>query len=397
MNRDDIRDQVLSATSHSILCELPTGVGKSKIALDYMDSKLKHLIDVHENLHILIVVPRLVLISNWESEFVKWGKANYLPYVEFVTYVSFPKKVGIYDMIIFDEAHHFSERCRDAFEDFLSSYTLLLSATVGRNMRYELKSLFADLEVFHITARTAIQEEILPDPKVYLIPLQLDNIRANYTIVKNKSQKVELRIPYSQRFAYSRIKNRRIVIECTQQQYYDDISSKIAWYKRKMFIEVFKNKFLQESGIRLKWLSEQKTGFVEILLENYLQDQRTLTFCNGISQTEELGKYCVNSKNKDSEENLEKFNKGKINHITACNMLDEGVNLTNCRVGVYATLNSSDRMITQKLGRLLRHPEPILIIPYFKNTRDEEIVGKMIEDYNPELVTTITNLNQLTL
>ena len=397
MNRDDIRDQVLSATSHSILCELPTGVGKSKIALDYMDSKLKYLIDIHENLRILIVVPRLVLISNWESEFTKWGKANYLPYVEFITYVSFPKKIGIYDMIIFDEAHHFSERCRDAFEDFLSSYTLLLSATVGRNMRYNLKGLFTDLQVFHITARTAIQEEILPDPKVYLIPLQLDNTRANCTIIKNKSQKIELRIPYSQRFSYSKVKNRRIIIECTQQQYYDDISSKIAWYKRKMFMEVFKNKFLQESGIRLKWLSEQKTSFIKSILRNYLQDQRTLTFCNGISQTEELGKYCVNSKNKDSEENLEKFNAGKVKHITACNMLDEGVNLTNCRVGVYATLNSSDRMITQKLGRLLRHPDPILIIPYFKNTRDEEIMGKMIEDYNPELVTTITNLNQLTL
>ena len=158
MNRDELRDQVLSATSHSILCELPTGIGKSKIALDYMDSKLKHLIDAHKNLSILIVVPRLVLISNWESEFVKWGRLNYLPYVQFVTYVSFPKKVGIYDMIIFDEAHHFSERCRDAFEDFMSSYTLLLSATVGRNMRYELKGLFTDLQVFHVTARTAIQE-----------------------------------------------------------------------------------------------------------------------------------------------------------------------------------------------------------------------------------------------
>ena len=396
MNRDDIRDQVLSATSHSILCELPTGVGKSKIALDYMDSKLKYLLDIGENLRILIVVPRLVLISNWENEFTKWGKANYLPYVEFVTYVSFPKKIGIYDMIIFDEAHHFSERCRDAFEDFLSSYTLLLSATVGRNMRYNLKGLFTDLQVFHITARTAIQEEILPDPKVYLIPLQLDNTRANCTIIKNKSQKIELRIPYSQRFAYSKVKNRRIIIECTQQQYYDDISSKIAWYKRKMFMEVFKNKFLQESGIRLKWLSDQKTKYIHILL-TILQDQRTLTFCNGIAQTEILGEYCVNSKNEESQNNLDMFNKGLINHITACNMLDEGVNLTNCRVGVYATLNSSDRMITQKLGRLLRHPDPILIIPYFKNTRDEEIVGKMIEDYNPELVTTITNLNQLTL
>ena len=73
------------------------------------------------------------------------------------------------------------------------------------------------------------------------------------------------------------------------------------------------------------------------------------------------------------------------------------VNLVNCRVGVYATLNSSERMITQKLGRLLRHPDPILIIPYFRDTRDEEIVNKMVEDYNPELVTTVTNLNQLIL
>ena len=39
MNRDDIRDQVLNANSTAILCELPTGVGKSKIALDYMHSK----------------------------------------------------------------------------------------------------------------------------------------------------------------------------------------------------------------------------------------------------------------------------------------------------------------------------------------------------------------------
>jgi hypothetical protein len=54
-------------------------------------------------------------------------------------------------------------------------------------------------------------------------------------------------------------------------------------------------------------------------------------------------------------------------------------------------------MIAQKLGRLLRHPDPILIIPYFKDTRDEEIVSKMVEDYNPELVTVVTNLNQLIL
>lgn len=73
------------------------------------------------------------------------------------------------------------------------------------------------------------------------------------------------------------------------------------------------------------------------------------------------------------------------------------MNLVNCRVGVYAILNSSERMIKQKLGRLLRHPNPIIIIPFYKNTRDEEIVNKMLEDYNQELVSTITDLKDLTL
>lgn len=73
------------------------------------------------------------------------------------------------------------------------------------------------------------------------------------------------------------------------------------------------------------------------------------------------------------------------------------VNLTNCRVGIYATLNSSERMIAQKLGRLLRHEEPIIIIPYYKYTRDEEIVKKMCENYNIDLVTTINDLSELQL
>lgn len=346
---------------------------------------------------ILIVVPRLVLIQNWIDEFNKWGYGTYLCLTEFVTYVSFPKKADCYDLIIFDEVHHLSERCREALDSFWVRNVIMLSATVSRDMRKELSILFPNLYKCKISPRAAIEEEVLPDPKVFLIPLTLDNKIANCEIIKNKSQKIEIRIPYHQRFNYAKVKNRRIVIECTQQQYYDDMSSLIAWYKNKMFNEVFKNMFLRKSGERLTWLSQQKTVFIKYLLLSVLKNQRTLTFCNGIPQTEELGRYCINSKNKESKDNLAKFNAGKVNHITACNMLDEGMNLVNCRVGVYATLNSSDRMITQKLGRLLRHPNPVIIIPYFVKTRDEEIVTKMLENYNPELVTTITNLNQLIL
>jgi hypothetical protein len=52
-------------------------------------------------------------------------------------------------------------------------------------------------------------------------------------------------------------------------------------------------------------------------------------------------------------------------------------------------------MIFQRLGRILRHKEPVIIIPYYKNTREEEIVSKMLENYNPELVKKITNLKDL--
>lgn len=71
------------------------------------------------------------------------------------------------------------------------------------------------------------------------------------------------------------------------------------------------------------------------------------------------------------------------------------VNLMNCQIGIYAVLNSSERMIKQKMGRLLRHKEPILVIPYFKNTRDEEIVNKMTEDYNPENIKIINDLKDI--
>lgn len=392
MTREEARDEILSIESPNILCELPTSFGKTKVALDLMRKRLS----VDKGARILIVVPRLVLMDNWREEFVKWGVEDYLPFTEFVTYVSLPKKAGTWDMIIFDEVHHLSERCRDSINDFDVKYCTLLSATVGRELKKELIALFTDLYIYKVSTKQAIQEEILPDPRVYLIPLTLDNTKTNCEIIKNKSQKIELTIPYSQRFQYAKVKNRRIVIKCTQKQYYDDMSAMIAWYKNKMFNDVFKNLFLRASGDRLKWLSEQKSGHVKTLLD-HLKSQRTLTFCNGIPQTEELGKYCINSKNKASEENLHKFNEGKVDHITACNMLDEGMNLTNCRVGVYAVLNSSDRMIKQKLGRLLRHPDPIIIIPYFQDTREEEIVETMLTDYNPKLVTKITSLTQLKL
>lgn len=73
------------------------------------------------------------------------------------------------------------------------------------------------------------------------------------------------------------------------------------------------------------------------------------------------------------------------------------MNLYNCRIGIYANLNSSETIIKQRTGRLLRHPYPIIIIPYYKGTREEELVNKMLEDYNPELVKTVNLVEEIQL
>lgn len=399
ITREQVRDEILQVESPHILAELPTSFGKTRVAIDLMLKHIHGMVDEFMAPKILIVIPRLVLIDNWKDEFRKWGCEDYLEFVTFVTYVSFPKMASDWDVVIFDEVHHLSERCRESLMYFDIYHSISLSATVSRDMRKALKEIFPDLYIYKVTTKQAITDEVLPDPRVFLIPLSLDALTVNQEIIKNKSQKITLEIPYSMRFQYAKVKNRRIVIKCTQRQYYDDMSTMIEWYKRKMYgSEVMKNLFLRKSGERLKWLSEQKTAYVKALLD-LLRDQRTLTFCNGIPQTAELGKYCINSSKSKGEnaENLGKFNSGKVKHITACNMLDEGMNLVNCRVGVYAVLNSSERMIKQKLGRLLRHSDPIIIIPYYVGTRDEELVNKMMEDYNPELVTKITSLTQLKL
>jgi superfamily II DNA or RNA helicase len=186
---------------------------------------------------------------------------------------------------------------------------------------------------------------------------------------------------------------------CTEKQYYIDLCNQIEYWKKRHLRSkspVSKNKWLKLCGDRLKWLSDKKVIYTQQLLKK-LDDYRTLTFCNNIEQTELLGKYCINSKNKDAVKYLEKFNKGEINHITACNMLNESMNLSNCRIGIYNNLNSSETIIKQRTGRLLRHKNPVIIIPYFIDTREEELVKTMLEDYNPKLVTTIKHLYEIKL
>lgn len=391
MTREEVLKEVKAIPNRNVLLTLPTGFGKSKNAIE----RVKHLAKKrHKNL--LIVVPKNVLKVNWADEIAKWWSDCKLN-ITFTTYVSFPKHKGSWDFIIFDEAHHLSERCREALCDFAVEYTVLLSATVKKDLKEELKEVFDDLYYYNATLREAIDNGVLPDPTVYLLPLTLDNKLPNERIIKNP--KAKGRVIYSswaERWFYMRQKNNPVHIFCTQAQYLDDLNSQIEWFKNRRGNVACRNRWLKLCGDRLKYLSDCKVPMVLKILQ-HCKHQRTLTFCNSIEQTKKLGEHCINSQNSKSNDVLELFNKGIVHHITACNMLNEGMNLADCRVGIYANLNSSETIIKQRAGRLLRHPHPVIIIPYYKGTREEELVNKMLEDYNPELVKTVNFVEEIQL
>lgn len=319
MDREQAQEEIMNIRSNSILCELPTSFGKSKIGID---------LALRDNpMNILIVVPRLVLIDNWKQEFSKWGLRYFLNKVKFSTYVGLNKHTEEHwDCIIFDEVQHMSERCREFVSTMEIHHSIMLSATVTRDMKWELGQLFPDLHIYTVKMKEAIDNEILPDPRVFLIPLELDNTHAVHTVIEHPKAKIVRECLYKDRWQYLKDKSIQVHIKCTELQYVIELGNKIEFWKRQYMRtrnEGVKTKWLFLAGQRLKFLSQLKNPIILSLLEK-LKSERVLTFCSSIEQTEILGENCINSKNKESSMVLDMFNHKELDHITACNMLNEG-------------------------------------------------------------------------
>lgn len=379
MTREEVNNLALSKIDKAkyLILELITGMGKTKVAIDLINHICDSVFRNDESpTTILILVAKTVHKQTWKDEIEKWGGIK-SDYITIECYESLKNYENSYfDVVVADEMQHLSEARIDVLETIHINESFIgLSATIKRDMRdYFIHSHKA--EVIKCGLKEAVEDEVLPEPTVYLLPLTLDTTNYTYKVKKF---------------------GRDIIT--TQKGYYDSVSSLIEWYKNKYFNsrnERMKNLWLSTAGKRLKWCAEQKEALVSSLLDKF-RNYKTLTFCSSIEQSERLGKYNITSKNKASVKNLEMFNLNKIKHITACNILNEGVNLTNCRIGIFCNLNSSEIVVKQRVGRILRHKSPIIIIPYFKDTREEELVQKMIEEYSEDSIISVDSINDIKL
>lgn len=393
ITKTDLKKELIQNSKTHNIIQWSTGTGKTASAIA--------LCEKFEAKKVLVIIPLLTLIDNWKEEFHRWCKNDMK--CDFITYVSFPKKTNgeilqSYDVIIADECHHLTERCRTHLlqNRMYIKHFVALSATIPFGIYNYISAIFPGVYKTDYKLRTAIDNETLPDPDVYLIPMKLDNLSATelvYISEHKKNPKWNDRV-----VAYAMINEMQdkyginCYTRCTPKQasmYYDE-QIRIHKNDNKSFlVKVLGSK-------RLAFLANQKTEIVKQILK-ILKDRRVLTFCNSIEQAEAIGGYQVHSKSSKGVENLNKFNEKKIKHITTVKQVDEGINLTSCEFLVYANLNSSEKIIDQRLGRGLRHKAPKVIIPYFVDTRDESLVFKMRKNYNPSKIHLITDLNDLSI
>ena len=400
MTREEAYSQCLTILNKSnfTLVELPTGYGKSYISIRMTNHLIETTYKDKSEVSILLLVAKTVHKETWKDELVKWGgiKGNANLIIE--CYESLHKHVDKhYDIIIMDECHHLNSDLRhDLFHTISFGNVIGLSATIPKKLKLYLQYEYhAQTVLCNIT--DAIKDGVLPEPQIILFPLELDNIRLTEFIEINPKAKGPIHHgSFSKLWSYRKMKVHAI-ISCTQRQKLNDMNSQILFQKNSFMRthqEYTKNKWLFSCGERIKYLANLKNNIVLAILSS-LADERTLTFCKTIKQAECLGKYCIHSKNPDSELIYKNFNDKKINHITSVNILNENANLVDCKYAIFANYSSSEVCSVQRCGRALRHKSPVIIMPFYRNTREQEILEDMIKDFNPDSIHTVNSLTEL--
>lgn len=395
MTREDLYNvtKELLQNNQNLAIQAATGVGKSKIAVDFC----KEYANKHNNTcSILIFVAERAHINNWIKELNKWW--NYNNNITIVCYASMKKYYNTqWDIIIFDEAHHLNSELRlDVFDSLNANYKLFLSATLQKSLILRLEASCGPIATIKMGLQDAFNSNILPEPKIKLIPLTLNNTVASETIIEEwgkKDKRLVAKCTYAERWKYlkdkKKVPNGTLIISCTQQQKYDYLCSQFEYYKKRYMFsrnEAIKNKWLQSGAKRKVYLGLLKTNIAKQLLEK-VKDKRFICFCTNIEQAEILGnKNAIHSKKKNTDEIINKFNNKEINSLFAVGMLQEGMNLNDIQAGIIVQLDGEERAFIQKFGRALRADSPVQYILYYKDTRDEEYLQKALENIDTKYI-----------
>lgn len=397
-SRNEVKNNCEKLFSKSnLILAAATGVGKT-----FNSINLQHKMNSQKT---FVCVAEIAHIQNWIDEYIKHGFEELLKTTEIFCYASLKKyQKKSCDLIICDEFHHISENRAYLLSTIKKNKAIGLSATVTQDDINNFEQIFGSTEIYNITMNDAIKMDILDEPEINIISLELDNSEYSEVILYQRGKECnDTECLYEQRASYmnnaKKYPNLSLVIRCTQQQRYNYIEGEYNRLKRMANISSgYKFKWLNYGNVRKKFLSDCKSQYIANLLSKEMINKRFICFCGSIEQADLLSKYipngnAIHSKEKDSLELINKFNDKEINNLFAVKMATEGMNLVDIEAAVIGQLDGTERTFIQRLGRSMRAEKPIIYIFYYKNTRDEEYLNNIIDGIDEKYIKRVNNFN----
>jgi superfamily II DNA or RNA helicase len=354
---------------------LPTGAGKTFVAA---------MAITETGLWTLAVVPTIDLLQQWRTALATTlslniddigtfgGGEKELKPITIITYDSaalYPRELARFGLLIFDECHHLpAPTYRLIAESAFTPLRLGLSATPERSdmAHIELDELIGP-EVYRRSPAELTEGRYLAQYQEKIIDIAL-------------SSEAEIRYAEQRRIYSSFLRRRRIVIRSPEdfQQKLIFLSARdpearaamLAWREARHIAMNAPAKYSEIERLLHKHATDQVLLFSEY---NPVVDEISRRFC--------LPSITYKTPAEERRTILDRFRTGQYTKLVTGRVLNEGVDVPDCRVAIIVSGNSTKREYIQRLGRILRpkEGEALLYELVTTGTTEEEMAKRRKE------------------
>jgi superfamily II DNA or RNA helicase len=359
--REKVQAEAIQAViaNNGGMIAMATGSGKSKVAVELA----KYYFNSENDFHAALLVPTEKLRDeNWKEEFEKWDARNVWKHTERLCYASASKIGGNeYPIVILDEGHNITELASEFFISNDIERTVLLTATPPNDLvKVEILRRLGIELVYELTLDQAVRLGFVAPYKITVITVPLDNATKN---IPGGNKLNPFTTTESAAYSYW---NKRVQSCMGDQTPQGRGKLKFAILGRMQFI----------------YKIPSKTQVIKYLLDKVIsKEDRTIIFCGNIQQAEEVCPTFYHSKS--GSVSYDAFKNETINRLSCVKAINEGHNFPGVDSGIIGQLNSKEKDLVQRIGRLIRFRpghEAHLYIVISESTQDEKWLETAIEN-----------------
>jgi superfamily II DNA or RNA helicase len=338
---------------------MATGSGKSRVAVELA----KYYCETRCDDDIALLVPTEKLRDeNWFEEFSKWEAGNLWIDTTRLCYASASKiQNKSFQLAILDEGHNITELASEFFLNNEVEKTVLLTATPPSDPIK--KQLLSDLDirlVYELTLDQAVRLGFVAPYKITVVTVPLDNVTKN---IPGGNKTNPFMTTEAATYSYW---NKRVQACFGDQTSQGRAKMKFAILGRMQFI----------------YKIPSKTAVIKFLLDKVIpKEDRTIIFCGNIEQAEQVSTTFYHSKS--GNQHYDAFKNESINRLSCVKAINEGHNFPGVDSGIIGQLNSKEKDLVQRIGRLIRFRpghEAHLYIVVSEGTQDEKWLETAIEN-----------------